>query len=293
VKLRSMSGHGEARVEGPEALVEVRIRSVNHRNRDVSVKVLPEEWDFLEPEVERRLVGRLRRGTVRCRVEIHLHGRAAAGWQVNGEVIRDYARQLRAAAREANLSPLSGVGELLRLPGVLVARPRRAVSGSVQRTVLLAVGKAVDTLLEAREFEGGRLGQQLRELVGKMEGEVERMAAEAPLLVENYRRRLRRRLEELRVEAADGDLLAREVALMAERSDISEEVVRLQSHLAQVRRTLERGGVCGRRLDFLAQEIMREVNTIGAKARGVRMGRLVVDLKLKVEKFREQAQNLE
>lgn len=291
--LRSMSGHGEAQARSALAAVSVRVRSYNHRSRDIVVRVTPEEWDGLAPDIEQCILSRVERGVVHCRVEIKPLGSWHWGAVIDRKALRNYVARLKELGRELSVPVVSSAAEVLKFPGVLIPETRTGAPEKLRRLVIGAVRDALDKLTAAREFEGRRMHKQLQGLLRKMEKAVDRIARQAPRIVENYRRRLKQRLRSVGEGDEKDAALEREVVLMAERSDISEELVRLQSHISHAYQTLQAGGVCGRKLDFLAQEMAREINTIAAKARDVKMGRIAVDFRLWVEQFREQVQNLE
>ncbi|HIE10494.1 MAG TPA: YicC family protein [Kiritimatiellae bacterium] len=289
----SMSGHGEARASADGVAAAVHVRSYNRRHREIVVRISPEEWGFLAAEVGSRIGLVVTRGMVHCSIVIDLIGESA-GCSIDVELAEHYGRLLRRLARRLSLRDGITLGDVIKLPGVVGIRRSARVRSKVRRVVLSAVSDALAGLEASRRFEGERLKRQLLALVKRLTAYLSRIDKRAAHVVVEYRRRMEKRLIEL-AGGAGVDLAAvnREIVLMAERSDISEELVRLQSHLEQAACTLGAGGACGRKLNFLAQEMMREINTLSAKARDVKVGDLAMGFRLDLEKFREQAQNLE
>lgn len=287
--VRSMTGFGAAeRTHGPRRVV-VEVRSVNNRHLKFSSR-LPGSLERHAKTLEDRVRASLARGSVWLSVVVRADTVAAPGRLVP-EVIEDYRRQVTRAGL-----PQPTMDALLRLPGVVETRTDddEEVDDAERDLVLAALDAALADLVEMRRTEGAHLTGVLLELMDDVATQAGEIEARVPLAVVEHRDRLRTRLDAL----LDGDevpedVLAREVALLADKTDVAEEVARLRSHVAQVRDALARGGEVGRRLDFLAQEMGREANTIGSKSQDAQIGAAVVDLKLAVERLKEQAANLE
>jgi uncharacterized protein (TIGR00255 family) len=265
------------------------LRSVNHRFLEPHLR-LPEELRALEPTVRERLAARLQRGKVDCNLRYVPAVGAAGSLRVN----RTYVTQLVAAATEVGEmvgqpvkpSPL----DLLRWPGVLLEQDRDL--DAVATGALKLLERAIDTLLATRTREGERLAVLLQERCDRLQEVVAGVRARMPLVIEGVRRRLADRLAELRAEL-DPTRLEQEMALIAARLDVDEEMDRLEAHVAEVRDVLRRNEPVGRRLDFLMQELNREANTLGSKSADVETTRAAVELKVLIEQMREQVQNLE
>ncbi len=289
-------GRGEAPHAGGRVVAEVR--SVNGRFLDVAVR-LPEPDAALEDAVRRRVSAALRRGRVEVRVAAE--GASAAGrLKVDSELASAYYHSLKDLAERLGIEEEVELETLAELPGVFTF-DSSAGDAAWREAVLAAVDMAIGQCNAMRAREGSELAADMLGrlvVVGEL---VERMAARAPAVVEEYAERLRQRVAGLRealqpgagVPWPDEARLAAEVAILAERSDISEEAVRLRSHVAQSRRLLTSGGAVGREMEFLLQEIHREINTIGAKTGDLEIARLVIQAKAEVERLREQAQNVE
>ncbi len=265
------------------------LRAVNHRYLEPYLR-LPEELRGLETSVRTRLAARLQRGKIDCVLRyVPAHGMAGS-LRVN----RPFVEQLLAAAQE--IGDIIGRGveptpsEVLRWPGVLIEQDPDL--DQVTAAALDLLESAIDALLANREREGERLARLLLERCDRMQEGVERVRLRMPMVIANVRQRLADRLAELRAEL-DPTRLEQEMALLAARLDVDEEMDRLVAHLAEVRAVLERSEPVGRRLDFLMQELNREANTLGSKSADIELTRETVEMKVLIEQMREQVQNLE
>ncbi|MDR7416295.1 MAG: YicC/YloC family endoribonuclease [Armatimonadota bacterium] len=290
-------GLGEVRAEGGRWVVEAR--SVNHRFLEVNVR-LPRSLQALEDRVRAAFAQRLLRGRVDVSIIREDPARRGRAVRVDAELARQYAMALEELRQALNLSDPVPLSVLLSLPDVIRVEESTEDPEALWTELQPAVEQCADRLVRMREAEGARLAQDLLERLDRIEGEVDRIAARAPEVVRAYAARLRRRVGELLREAGvpegavDEARLSMEVALFADRSDIREEVVRLRSHLAEARGILQQGaGSVGRKLEFLLQEMMREANTVGAKAGDLEIARAVLGIKSELEGLREQVQNLE
>jgi uncharacterized protein (TIGR00255 family) len=289
-----MTGFGQADGENGDCRVAVSVRSVNHRFLDLAIRVADEYRD-LEPQLRKILDGRLARGRIDLRVSLEPLGGDEARVSLDEGVVSDL---LKAAEKleTMGLAPAAlTASDLLRHPDVVQVQRRRGSLGDEgKRLIFDTVGSALDQLVASRENEGAQLAEFLRLRVGELEALVERLAGVREEVRRLLHERLRARLEEL----MDGpelppERLAQEAALAAEKADVQEELDRLTAHLANFESGMEGEGALGRRLDFLAQEIHRELNTLGSKCRDARMAEWVIDGKVACEQLREQVQNVE
>lgn len=289
-----MTGFGAARRQEDSATVGVEIRSVNNRYFKCSIR-LPELLAAREPDAERLIRGAVARGTVSLSVRVdETHDGGPS--EINKTLLRDLARQAGEVADSLNL-PRPGLEGLIAVPGVVLDRVTS--KGEVDRLwpiVEGVLGEALKKFEEFRRAEGSAMSAELSENLAIIEQNVEAISETAPAIVAEYRDRLLERVGELLAETSarvDQNDLIREVSLFADRSDINEEITRLRSHIEQFRLFLNDQSSQGRRLDFLTQELNREVNTIGSKANNVVVAHRVVDMKAAVEKIREILQNIE
>src|SRR5262245_368801 len=291
--LRSMTGFGAASSESSGASLRVEVRSVNHRHLVVKLR-LPEAFAALEPEVEERVRAQCERGTVSISLAHERTGTAAPA-RVDHELARRYARELTALAAELGVPATLSLDTLVTLPGVLSDSAGSADGDHAREAVLELVDQALARMLEMRAAEGGALAADLRRNAAELEKLAARIQKRMPSIVKGHRAALAKRVQALlgaKVPVTGADL-AREVALQADKLDVSEELTRLASHLGQLERFVAKGGRIGRQLDFLVQEIFREVNTIGAKCSDATVSHWVVEAKTHVERLREQVQNVE
>lgn len=280
-----MTGFGAAAAEGGGLRISCECRSVNGRYLKLSLK-LPETLRALEAELEKKVKGRVARGTVNVSIRVERTDLEALV-SVNEDVVQAY----QSVFARLGLDPSS----IPTLPGVLSAQ-RQAMNAEQRQLVETVVEQALVALVEMRDAEGGALASHLEELLNGIAVERQKVLARAPAVVTEYRDRLAARVNEL-LDGANTELdeatLAREVAVFASRSDVTEEVERIASHLDQIREHIASGEPAGRTLDFLGQELHREVNTIGSKSSDAELGRSVITLKGLVDRFKEQVANVE
>jgi uncharacterized protein (TIGR00255 family) len=291
--MRSMTGFGAATSEERSLALRAEARSVNHRFLQIKVR-LPGELAHLEPEIDELVRKRLERGSVS--ITVALSGAGTLGEvTVNTESARRYKRLLTRLARELEIPPEISLDALVALPGVVGAGADGRSLQRGRRATLSAVAGALEALERMREAEGRHLRSDLERNASAIEKVVARIAKRMPQAVLAHQKKLHERVEELIAGhgAVQPEDLAREVALIADRMDVSEELSRLDSHIAQLRALLERSGPVGRQLDFLVQEMLREANTIGSKCNDAQVAHGVIEVKTSIERLREQVQNVE
>jgi len=293
-----MTGFGEARREHEGFSVRVEIRTVNARYLKISIRSNNAIPGGLENEVEALIRRAIRRGTVNVGVFVD-HEPQAGDYRINGQVLLGYLKQVSNLAVDHGLVPPTTLDSFLLLPGVVsdLSDPA-AQSERIRPVVIAAVEEALDRLQAMRRAEGHAMTEDLRANCQRILELVERVEARAPQVVEDYRQRLQERMNQLlgpAVASLRPEDILKEASFFAERSDISEELVRLRSHVQQFQEILTKGGgeAPGRRLEFLTQEMVREVNTMGAKANDVEISHHVVEMKTLVERIREMVQNVE
>ena len=293
----SMTGYGEARHHSDDLNVAMELRALNNRYLKVSVRA-SEPYNLLEPEFEKVIRRVVRRGTVQVHVRCERQY-AAQDFRINATALRSYLAQLKELIddRAGPHNTSAWLPQLLALPGV-VAEPGDATAALADLWPFFerVLEEALARLQAMRQEEGRAMAQELLQHRDSVLADLERIRARAPAVVEIYRDRLHERvrnlLAELDVEMDRSDLI-KEVSIFCERSDIAEEVVRLASHLDQFQAILNEPESPGRKLEFLTQEMFREVNTIGSKASDVEISRHVVEIKGTLEKIRELVQNVE
>ncbi len=293
--IRSMTGFGVASAEVDGARYVVEVRSLNNRYFKAAIR-LPEEIMGLEAEFEPALGKRLSRGSVVMTVRFS-DASANAAATINTRAIQRYVDQLRTVAGSDG-APRLDLAALLALPGVVIASGGEQLLDQARRVLMRLVDEACDGVLVMRSREGAGIHRQLHELCRRIGRRLDVVAGRAPEVVQQYRRRLKERMDALTAEASyavrEEDML-REVAVYAERSDIAEEVQRLQGHLEQFAEIIdaENEEPAGRTLDFLSQEMLREANTIASKCLDTVISREIVEIKGDIDRIKEQAQNVE
>jgi uncharacterized protein (TIGR00255 family) len=293
--MNSMTGYGRGECSQDGFKVTVELSSVNRKQAEISVN-LPRELELLEGQMRDVINRAVARGRVTARVSIHTaRGRNSARMHLNTDLARAYAKELSALAKQLKLKADVTLDQLVRAPGVFQTDEELAGEEDFWPAVEAALNKALAALLKMRAREGAHLAKDLAHRVSVMRGAVDQVKANAPQVAERYRAALFERVKAAGLEsiAPDDERLLKEVVLFADRSDITEELTRLQSHFQQFDEMTKSKEPVGRTLDFLAQEINREVNTIGSKANDALISREVVTLKAELEKFREQAMNVE
>jgi uncharacterized protein (TIGR00255 family) len=285
----SMTGYASVSADSPRGRMSLELRSVNARFLDVQFRIA-EELRTMEPLLRERILGRVTRGKLDCRLYLADSSVSDKPQRLNPDMLV----RLKALADEARKAfPDAGplrVADVLRWPGVI---SEGEASEETMRALVDALGRqALDELVAARGREGAKLAAAIRDRVAAMRARVDAVAPLVPQAVAAYQAKLTERLREA-IGTADDDRIRAEMALFAAKSDVDEELTRLGAHFGEVERTLDKGGAVGKRLDFLAQELNREANTLASKAASQPISDCALELKLLVEQIREQVQNLE
>ncbi|MGQ9589610.1 MAG: YicC/YloC family endoribonuclease [Planctomycetota bacterium] len=293
--LRSMTGYGESTAEGGSFLLTVEVKSVNNKFLKIATKI-GDEISYIQNELEEQARRHIVRGSVAITVRF-LPTSNVDFYEIDRGVLEKYLATLNRLQSELGLEGGVCLKDLLLLPGVVrVQEAQRLGKETVLPLAMRAMEEALARLVAMREAEGSRLEAEFRERAQTLRALVSQMRLEAPLALEDYRVRLEERinlfLEQKGVALSAEDVL-REVALLAERSDVNEEVSRLEGHIVQLEAALEADQPAGRKLEFILQEMAREANTMGSKTSGSRLSRLVLEAKAEVDKLREQAANVE
>jgi uncharacterized protein (TIGR00255 family) len=290
-----MTGFGEAHRQTDGVAVVVEVRTINNRYFKLTLKC-GEGYGLLEPEIEGVVRQQIRRGTVQVSLRVD-RVRGSEDYQLNQAVLANYRRQIEQLSERWQIGELVPLAQLLLLPGVVIENPTSPAEAEEEWPLVReALVAAMENLAHMRQEEGRAMAADLRANCQTIGGELKRIEERAPLVVEAYRSRLAERLQSTLAEFAvtlDPADLIKEVGLFAERSDISEEIVRLRSHLEQFDSIMELPESSGRKLEFLTQEMFRETNTIGSKANDVQIARHVIEIKASIERVREMIQNVE
>lgn len=291
--LKSMTGYGRVKVENDLREITVELRSVNHRYLDLNIKV-PRIYGYLEEMVSKQAQAAIARGKVDIFVSVRAKEGADIRVSPNMAVIQGYVDAIRKVSETYGLSDEATALSLLRLPDAMEQSKEEADADQLKAEVSAVLDQALTEYNAMREKEGVRLVEDVTYRAGLIAQSVDFVEQRSPDCVEEYRQRIAARMTEI----LDGTELAQqrilqEAALYADKVNVTEEIVRLRSHLAQLETMLKSPVAIGRKLDFLVQEMNRETNTIGSKANDFQIAKTVVDMKAEIEKIREQIQNLE
>lgn len=289
-----MTGYGRGDCSQDGFKITVELSSVNRKQSEIFIN-LPREMEMLEAQMRDSINRHIARGRLTARVTLHSGGNSSARMHLNVPLAKAYTRELNKLAKQLKLSGSVTLDHLVRAPGVFQTDEQIAEEENFWPAVEKALNKALVALVKMRAREGGHLKQDLAERIAIMRQATFQVQSQAPKVAERYREQLIQRIKEanLQAPATDDERLLKEVVYFADRSDITEELTRLQSHFQQFDDCMKTDEPIGRTLDFLAQEMNREINTIGSKANDSLISREVVILKAELEKFREQAQNVE
>ena len=291
--LKSMTGYGRVKVENDLREITVELRSVNHRYLDLNIKV-PRIYGYLEEMVSKQAQAAIARGKVDIFVSVRAKEGADIRVSPNMAVIQGYVDAIKKVSETYGLSDEATALSLLRLPDAMEQSKEEADADQLKSEVSAVLDQALTEYNAMREKEGARLVEDVTYRAELIAQSVDFVEQRSPDCVEEYRQRIAARMTEI----LDGTELAQqrilqEAALYADKVNVTEEIVRLRSHLAQLETMLKSPVAIGRKLDFLVQEMNRETNTIGSKANDFQIAKTVVDMKAEIEKIREQIQNLE
>ena len=294
--LKSMTGFGDSIYETDNMSFMVEIKTVNNRYLKVSIK-LPDIFSFAEAELEKIVKSKVCRGSVYCNIYVKDSGTVSVS-EVNHAAALHYLNNMLEIARTANMdNPNPDLSRLMMLPGVCQPKVYSEGENKQFMDILAAqVEKSLNKLNEMRDHEGQALLEDLRKNCNVIKVTLDKLEGMTGEVVNRYRDKLENRVNELLASAklkVDEDTLLREVAVFADKCDINEEISRLNAHLVQFDKICTDEEQVGRRLDFLTQEMLREANTIASKANNAQISQLVVDIKVAIDRLREQVQNVE
>jgi uncharacterized protein (TIGR00255 family) len=292
--MKSMTGYGRGEASRNGAKLTVEISTVNRKQAELSL-YLPRELDALESRARDEINSRISRGRIVARVGLSAAQGNGSRVKLDADLAKQYAREYRKLAKGLKLRDDLGIDTILRAPGVLQQSDEALDADALWPALRKAARAALGDLLAMRTREGAHLKKDLQQRIGTMQKAVKKISKQVPSTVKRHRELLHERLAAAGLELGKGDdeRLLKEVAMFADRIDITEELTRLESHFGQFADCVKAKGPVGRTLDFLSQEMNREINTIGSKANDAAISRLVVTLKSELEKFREQVQNVE
>ena len=293
--INSMTGYGEAQGEVNGVNYVVEIKTLNNRYFKTIIR-LPELAAFLEEDIDKLLRKNLSRGTVNYVLRLK-DTSANTLFDINETALQAVVEKLSRAASSASVKGTVDVGNLLNLPGIIQpVSPEKEVAEKIKKLVCQISQQAIDKVGKMRAVEGKILYDDLKKQCADIQQNLQKIQARCDVVLKQYAKKLKQRVDELLAQARlklDEETLAREVAVFADRSDISEEIARLDSHLQQFVQCCQADDQVGRRLDFISQEMLREANTIASKASDTEIIRCVVDIKCRIDRIKEQVQNVE
>lgn len=288
-----MTGFGRSSLALENMDVLVEMRSVNHRFLEISVRA-PHAYSYLEDRLKKQIQQRALRGKIDISVTIQHHGSDGLEVEVNSELAAAYVNALRKANEQLSLEDDLTLTSVMRFSDIFSLRKVQLDEEKMWETILPAVTDAADKFLEMRITEGNKLYEDLKQRLDTLESMLKKVEEHAPETAKRYYDKLYAKICEILADReTDEARIMTEAAIFADRIAIDEETVRLGSHIEQFRNLLDSKEPVGRKLDFLVQEMNREVNTMGSKAQDLAVTRLVVDMKSEIEKMREQIQNIE
>lgn len=291
--MNSMTGFGRAKLEkeGREYLVE--IRSVNHKYSEITVKA-PRNLLYLEDKIRKSVLKRVTRGKIDVFINYANYGIAGKNVLINKDLAKVYIQEITELAEENDIPNGIRASEILKLPDVMNLQMDEDDAESTWLELSECLENALDNFIEMRALEGNRIKQDLSERLAQIAKDVDEISKFSTGLIEEYIVKLQERIKELlKTDVVDETRLAQEIVIYSDKCSIEEELTRLKSHIAQFERLLKGEEPCGKKLDFLVQEMNRETNTIGSKSGKLEITNLVIDLKTKIEDIREQIQNIE
>ena len=289
--LKSMTGYGQGSASGETFSVSIDMRTVNNRNLDIHWRA-PQELASLEIPLKKQIQAAISRG--RVDVTISFSQTNTVEYEINRSLVRGYLEALRTMRDEFGLQGDPDLSTISRLPNVLIARTAQGLSTEILEGIEQALTQALTSLVAMRAVEGHELQKEILARIGGIESQLTVIEANVDGVVDAYREKLNKRVSDLLDKAViDENRLTQEVAYLAERSDITEEIARLRSHITQLRDLVGGDQEIGKKLDFLLQETKREANTILSKSAELTICDAAIVIKTEVEKLREQAQNVE
>ena len=291
--VRSMTGYGKGIAENDDARVTIEMKSVNHRYLDLNIK-LPKKLNFLESLIRNKISESIFRGKVDVYITLNEHSDACYQVSVNDAIALKYYQSISEMAEKLGIDNDMKASSISRLPDVIELEEMEADEDSLKGLVLEALDSCISQFIDARIAEGNRLEEDLISKMDEMLQLVDKLEKRSPQIIEEYRTRLNTKVHELLEDThIDESRIAQEVVIYADKICIDEEMVRLKSHVAETRSVFDLDKEVGRKLDFLAQELNREANTILSKSTDVEIADIGITLKTLIEKVREQIQNIE
>lgn len=290
--IKSMTGFGRSKYENEGRTYTVEIKSVNHKYNDVSVK-LPRFFNNLEDKIRKTVLNAISRGKVDVYISFENYSSEGTNIRVNRELAKEYIREFKLLAEETGVDCNLSVTDISKLPEILKIEDEQD-DDKISKELMIAVEEALEKFVEMREIEGEKLVQDVERRIYYIKEKIEEITTFSSTLVQDYIAKLELRVKELmKNDVVDETRLAQEIVIFSDKSSIEEELTRLKSHISQFLNLIKESSPIGKKIDFLIQEMNREVNTIGSKANCLEITNRVIDIKTEIENIREQIQNIE
>lgn len=291
--VRSMTGYGRGEANDSNMSVTVELKSVNHRFFECSLRC-PRQFSFLEDKLKSYIQSRVNRGKIDVFVSCDFGSLDSDAIEINEDFAKEYISAVRTLAKKFKLKNDFSVSRLAANPEVFKLSKAKIDEDAALMLVMDAAENAVNAFIEARETEGTRLKEDVSLRIASILNMVDKVEIASPQTELLYRERIEKKIKELLGSAnIDEQRIITETAIFADHVAVNEETVRLRSHISHFTELIEQGGVIGKKLDFIVQEMNRETNTIGSKCQDIDISKIVVDMKSEIEKIREQIQNIE
>lgn len=289
---RSMTGFGRAKYEKEGREYQIELKSVNYKYSDVSVK-LPRNISYLEEKIKSEVSKNISRGKVDVFISFVNNSSKGKNIKINNEIAKIYIDELKKLAEETGIESNFRAIDISKMPDVLTIQ-NEDDEELIMSEIEIPLNEAIENFTSMKETEGKRISQDLKERINNIQIKVEKISEYSTGLIDEYVVKLEARIKEmLKVDVVDETRLAQEVVIFADKTSIQEELTRLRSHISQFNDILTNSSVVGKKLDFIIQEMNREINTIGSKSGSLNITNLVIDVKTELEDIREQVQNLE
>lgn len=291
--MKSMTGFGRAKLETNDRIYSVEIKSVNHKYTDISIK-MPRSLIYLEEKVKKQITSNISRGKIDVFINFENYSDKGKEIIVNNDLVKRYVEEFRKLAEENNLSMNIPVTEITKLPDVLTLKSTDDDEDIIEKELIECVEQAIENFVSMRQEEGNKIKEDLISRIEQINEIVERISDNSTGLVQEYVVKLEERIKEiLKTDIIDEARLATEVVIYADKCSVEEELTRLRSHIQQFKQILDEEKPIGKKVDFLIQEMNREINTTGSKSGSLDITNLVVEAKTVLEDIREQIQNIE
>ena len=291
--MKSMTGFGRAKLEVNDRIYTIEIKSVNHKYNDISVK-LPRNLSYLEDKIKKEVNNNISRGKIDILVTFENYSESGKRIIINHELAQKYIEELKKVAKENDIKDEIYVTEIAKMPDVLTLKNDEDEESTIEAEVLQCLKEAISNFVQMRQAEGNRIKEDLEKRIQDVESNIEKISEHSTGLIEEYIVKLEERIKEiLKVDVVDQARLATEVVIYADKCSIEEELTRLKSHVTGFKSLLKEENPVGKKIDFLLQEMNREINTTGSKSGCIEITNLVIQVKTQLEDIREQIQNIE